>query len=188
MDYFEALVARLLTEEGYWVEQSVRVGLTKEEKRELGNPSMPRPEIDIVAYRPGDAHLLLLEAKSFLDSSGVRVSELRSLQATGSGRGRYKLLTATEYQKVVGRRLLKQWRAMGRLPTGRLSIVFGLAAGNVPKAEREELRSLALSRRWFFWGPEEIATRVRSLSDGGYENSPFVITAKVLERAEAARE
>ena len=48
MDYFEATVARILEQEGYWVRQGVRVELTKPVKRVLGKHSLPRPEIDIV--------------------------------------------------------------------------------------------------------------------------------------------
>lgn len=46
MDYFEALVRTLLEAEGYWTRQSFKVNLTREEKRVVANPSIPRPEVD----------------------------------------------------------------------------------------------------------------------------------------------
>ncbi len=52
MDYFENLVKRLFESEGYRVKQSVKVNLTKSEKKELGKPGIPRPEIDLVGYKP----------------------------------------------------------------------------------------------------------------------------------------
>ena len=42
MDSFEQVVAEILWREGYWVRASVKVELTKEEKREIDLPSSPR--------------------------------------------------------------------------------------------------------------------------------------------------
>jgi hypothetical protein len=39
VDAFEQLVSEILWMEGYWVQSSVKVELTKEEKREIGRPS-----------------------------------------------------------------------------------------------------------------------------------------------------
>lgn len=53
MNAFESIVGRCLEEEGYWVRHSVKVGITKQEKRAIGSFSMPTPEIDIVALSVG---------------------------------------------------------------------------------------------------------------------------------------
>ncbi len=37
---------------------------------------MPRPEIDVVAWKPSTNQLLIIECKSYLDSTGVRVEHL----------------------------------------------------------------------------------------------------------------
>ena len=71
MDFFEQIVARLMEEEGYWVRQGVRADLSKAQKESLGNPTMPRPQVDIVGYSPKQRELVFLEVKSFLDSRGV---------------------------------------------------------------------------------------------------------------------
>ena len=63
MDYFEALVKTVLEREGYWMIQSFKVELTKEEKRELGRPSTPRPEIDLLAFSPVNDQLMVIEVK-----------------------------------------------------------------------------------------------------------------------------
>jgi hypothetical protein len=39
MDYFEATIARILEEQGYWVRQGVRVALSNETRKRLGKPS-----------------------------------------------------------------------------------------------------------------------------------------------------
>ena len=47
MDAFEQLVSEILWMEGLWVRTSVKVEITKAEKRLIGRPSSPRWEIDI---------------------------------------------------------------------------------------------------------------------------------------------
>ena len=67
MDAFESLVSLLLRRDGYWTATSVKVELTKMQKRAIGRPSSPRWEIDLVAYKPATNELLAVECKSFLD-------------------------------------------------------------------------------------------------------------------------
>src|SRR3546814_20140353 len=76
MDAFEELVAEVLRADGYWVHRGYKIDLAPEDKRALGNPSMPRPEIDLVAYKAGTGELLTLECKSYFDSGGVHAREL----------------------------------------------------------------------------------------------------------------
>lgn len=71
MDAFEALISMLLRHEGYWTQPSFKVELTKEQKREIGLPSAPRWELDLIAYKGATNELLVVECKSFLDSTGV---------------------------------------------------------------------------------------------------------------------
>lgn len=70
MDAFEQLVSEILWMEGYWVRASLKVELTKEEKKAIGRPSSPRWELDIVAYSGRDNLLRVVECKSYLDSRG----------------------------------------------------------------------------------------------------------------------
>lgn len=86
MDYFENIIKRLLEEEGYWVRQSVKVNLTKEEKAKVGKPTIPRPELDIVGYKAKQNEILVLEVKSFLDSPGIKFKELCETFKVPSGR------------------------------------------------------------------------------------------------------
>ncbi|MFN0156735.1 MAG: hypothetical protein ACKVRP_01530 [Bacteroidota bacterium] len=75
MDAFESVVAAILQRQGYWTLTSVKVELTKEEKREIGRHSSPRWELDVVAYRGSDNELRVVECKSFLDSGRIRGDE-----------------------------------------------------------------------------------------------------------------
>ena len=65
MDAFESLVAMLLKRDGYWTTTSFKVLLKREQKIEIGRPSSPRPEIDVLAYSGKDNHLLVLSASRF---------------------------------------------------------------------------------------------------------------------------
>ena len=103
MESFEEIVKVLLEEDNYWVRQSEKVNLSKEEKKKTGKPSIPRPEIDLVALEQSKNHILVLEVKSYFDSQGVKISELDTEHATT--KGRYKLFTNKNYRDIVLTRL-----------------------------------------------------------------------------------
>ena len=108
MDAFESIVAKLLWEGGYWTTVGYKVNLSKEQKVQLGKHSMPRPEIDIVAYRARDNHLLWVECKSYLDSTGVRITALTGEDEVNSPH--YKVFTWPAYRELVTSVLIKKWR------------------------------------------------------------------------------
>jgi hypothetical protein len=179
VDYFEAIVTTLLEHEGYWVRQSFKVNLTKEEKRNIGKPSIPRPEIDIVALKLKPLRVLALEAKSYLDSPGVKLEDL--LHEYEEPEGRYKLFTCTKYREAVLERLRNDLEE-GGMTLSNTSIQLGLVAGNVYRRKSEEIRSYLDSKGWFFWSPEDLKSRLKAIAEKGYENDPSIITAKILER------
>lgn len=72
MDAFEDLVGMLLERKGYWIRSGVKVELSKEEKRQIGRPSSPRWELDIVAYKGSGNSLLVVECKNLIIGSGGR--------------------------------------------------------------------------------------------------------------------
>jgi hypothetical protein len=76
MDAFEVIAARFFEVQGFWTRIGVKVEITKPEKVALNNKSMPRPEIDVVAWKPSTNQLLVIECKSYLDSTGVRTEHL----------------------------------------------------------------------------------------------------------------
>lgn len=64
MDYFENIVKKIIEEEGYWVQQSVKVNLSKEEKKLIGKHTIPRPEID-TAYDIPDGRYKLFTCENY---------------------------------------------------------------------------------------------------------------------------
>ena len=111
MDAFEQLVSEILWMEGYWVRTSVKVELTKDEKRQIGRPSSPRWELDIVAYNGRDNLLKIIECKSYLDSRGVA---LRAFDGSDDKSAeRFKLFADERLRTVVFERLRLQFAASG---------------------------------------------------------------------------
>ncbi len=179
MDYFEGIVRTLLEFEGYWVRQSFKVNVNKQEKRDIGKPSIPRPEIDILAFKPNENHVIAFEVKSYFDSLGVKISELTEKHEIP--KGRYKLFTSSTYQQIVLNRLKKDLIELG-MANEDTSIQLGLAAGNVFQAKSFEIKNLFDQQGWVFWSPEDIREKVLNLASMGYENEPSIITAKILMR------
>lgn len=179
MDFFEGIIKTLLEHEGHWVRQSFKVNLTKEEKRNIGKHSIPRPEIDLLVFNFASNSLIALEAKLYLDSLGVKINELS--QSHSIPEGRYKLFTCENYRNIVLSRLKKDLISL-KMANEETSISLGLAAGNVYQSKTEDIKALFKSRDWFFLSPEDIKQKVCELASKGYENEPAIITAKILMR------
>lgn len=179
MDHFENIVRLLLEREGYWVRSSFKVNLSKDEKKQTGKHSIPRPEIDLVAYRPGAGEVLAIEVKSFFDSSGVNPAEL--MERHEIAEGTYKLFTTEKLRNVVQERLASDLVDLGLL-TEKLPIRLGLVAGNVKRGGEETLERLMEENSWFYWSPNEVKRRVVEFAKESYENEAAIITAKILLR------
>ncbi|MGQ9706986.1 MAG: hypothetical protein ACUVWP_08350 [bacterium] len=122
MDAFENIVAKFLEEEGYWVRQAVKVEITSDDKRKIGALTMPNPILDIVAFSAGDNELLLVEIKSFLDSTGVSFGGI-----SGKDKGdakRYKLFTNDDYRKIVSERLKDDYQRKGLINENTILIML----------------------------------------------------------------
>lgn len=105
MDAFEQVVSEMLWMDGFWVQTSVKVNLTPKEKGSVGKLTMPRPELDIVAYRGRDNLLYVVECKSFINSRSVTFAGVSG--ADNATAGRYKLFSDANptLRKVVFNRL-----------------------------------------------------------------------------------
>src|ERR1700760_3756877 len=111
MDAFEQLVSEILWMEGYWVRTSVKVELTKDEKRQIGRPSSPRWELDIVAYNGRDNLPKVVECKSYLDSRGVALRAFDGSDAKPAER--FKLFADANLWSVVFELLRLQFAETG---------------------------------------------------------------------------
>jgi hypothetical protein len=188
MEAFEQLVSELLWAEGYWVRTSVRVQLTKPEKKRIGRPSSPRWELDIVAYSGRDNMLRVVECKSYLDSGGVALRAFNGKDRRFAER--FKLFLDAKLRRVVFARLCKQFTGVGACrsrPAVRLCLACGRIASD---ADRKGLRKLFGEKGWELLDEEWIRQRLRAMSHGSYENQMGAVVTKLLlrERSEAPRE
>lgn len=153
--------------------------MTKEEKRQVGKHSIPRPEVDLLALHFSRNEALVLEAKSFLDSPGVKLAQLQEEHEVPEGR--YKLFTSQRYRSVVLSRLLQDLIACG-MANSDTKVSLGLAAGKVYRGQSGPIQEFMENKKWLFWSPEDIKQKVMALAERGYENDPAIITAKILMR------
>jgi hypothetical protein len=149
MDAFEQLVSEILWMEGYWVRTSVKVDLTKEEKRAIGRPSSPRWELDIVAYSGRDNLLRVIECKSYFYSRGV---VLRAFDGSdGKSAERYKLCADDQLRSVVFDRLRLQFAESGACrPNAKVKLC--LACGRIATdTDRTGLHKHFAEKGWELW-------------------------------------
>ena len=180
MDAFEQLVASILSSDGYWTRTEYKVEITREEKRKIGRPSSPRWELDVIAYRPSDNELLVVECKSYLDSTGVRAEAF--LNPESRFRNRFKLFNEETTREVVLGRLVRQLvdsKLCLACPTVRLC----LAAAKVRNShDLEQIESHFDEMGWRLYGPDWLKARVEKVALRGYENSTAAVVAKLLIR------
>ena len=178
MDSFESIVRTIFENQGYWVKTSFKVDLTKEEKRKIGRPSSPRWELDVVAYKGGSNELLVIECKSYLDSTGVKADELINAKR----KNRYKLFNDKTLRDVVFARLAAQMVKLGSCRKN-TSVKLCLAAGKI--ATEKDQKALAKhfeARGWGFYPNAWIEEELGKLSSAGYQNDVAIVTTKLLTR------
>ena len=180
MDAFEQLVSEILWREGYWVRTSVKVDLTKEEKRNIGRPSSPRWEIDVVAYSGRDNLLRVVECKSYLDSRGVA---LRAFDGNDKKFAeRFKLFSDDNLRAVVFERLRQQLASSGACPPN-AKVKLCLACGRIATdADRKGLHKHFADKGWDLWDESWLRERLQQMSTGSYENEVSAVVAKLLLR------
>ena len=186
MDHFESIISTLLEADNYWVRRSFKIDVTGEEKRQVGKHSIPRPEIDLLALSFSKNEVIAFEAKSFLDSPGVRLADLQEEYEVQEGR--YKLFTSKRYREVVLARLKQDLIDKG-MANSDTKITLGLAAGKVyqkksepPMTQSKLMREFMEKNNFVFWSPEDIKNKIEELADSRYQNDPAFITAKILTR------
>ena len=180
MDAFESLVTSLLERQGFWVRSSFKVELTKDEKKQIGRPSSPRWEIDLVAYKGGSNDLFAIECKSYLDSRGVSISAFNGTDESFAAR--FKLFTEPLLRKVVLNRLVQQLqgrKAIAKRPKVTLCLVAGKI---VSEGDRAQIQDHFKKNGWLFWDDKWLRDSLKSAAEGGYENDIADVVAKLLLR------
>ena len=177
MESFEHIVGLYLQEKNYWIRHSVKVDLTVKERAKLGKNkiSIPRPEIDIVAYNRKLDELLLIEVKSYLDSDGVKIADLSGKSKL---KGRYRLLNNPRFQRQVTKNLRIEFKKKG-LITDHTKIRYGLAAGKVQKKSLKAVERYLNEQHYIFFSPEDIRKTIQKLAETGWFDDIVVMVAKL---------
>ena len=179
MGSFESVIAALLERNDYWTRTCVKVELTPEEKRAIDRHSSPRWELDVVGYKAAENIILVVECKSFLNSTGVRRD---AFDGTNLKRAkRYKLFNDAKLRNVVLGRHRIQFEERGFCrPNPHIGLC--LAAGNIRKGDQPWIQDHFDANKWILWTPDHISGQLKQLSQSAYENSIAAVVAKMLLR------
>jgi len=180
MDSFEQIVSRFFETKGYWTRIGVKVEVSKTEKRKLGKKFMPRPELDIVAFKPATNELLIVECKGFLDSTGVTIKSF--LGNNTAFKNRFKFFNNAKLRKLVQTKLAEQFNEEGLLPSKNPKVKYVLAAGNIKAGEQVDLHNYFKGKGWDLYTPEMLAKGLRIFEKRKYENDVVTMVVKLLER------
>ena len=180
MHAFEQIAAHFFEAQGYWTRVGLKIDLDKAQKRSVGNPSMPRPEIDLVAFKPGKNELLIVECKSYLDSHGVRVESFEGEESVH--KDRFKLFNLEPYRQLVTDSLVKQLIDEGLLVSNSPTIRYVVVAGKIKTGHEPRLREIFEKNRWQLITPAALAEGLRQFAKRGYEDDLATMIVKILER------
>lgn len=180
MDSFEQIVAGLLRKEGFWTWNGYKINLTKQNKKDIGKPSMPRPEIDILAYKVSENELLWVECKSYLDSQGVIYKSLAD--PVNGLASRYKVFTEEKFRTIAKEVLIEQVVIEG-LVLPNPSLKFCLVTGHIANTtDRTKLHEFFSQKGWLLFDEVWLKERLDKLSISDYEDDVAVIVAKLFAR------
>jgi len=177
MDAFEHIVARIFENRGYWVKVGYKVELSAAEKRKVGIPNMPRPEIDVLAYKPEARELLLIECKGFM--SGVLFESLANAKSRDAFR--YQIFHNSLLRNVVCRNLVKQLTAQGLVSQEGCKSQLCLAAARIRSGDEPKLEKLFKTKRWRLFTPANIVDGLEQLRKTKRENDVVTMVTKLLD-------
>jgi hypothetical protein len=183
MNAFEDIVKQYFEDEGYWVKNSVKIeNITKDDKKEIGLKTMPRPEIDLVALNFKGNELLLIEVKSFLDSYGVWFGddEIGKFKKDSWAAKRYRLFADNTYQAIVSKRLKEYYLEKG-LINDKTVFRYALAVGKFHNKQDEDLtKEVFIKNNWILFSPSDIREKLKDLAKRGWEDNVATVTAKLI--------
>ena len=184
MNAFENIVAEFLESRGFWVRRSVKVPISIEDKKALDRVTMPTPEVDLVAYSGLKHTLVLVEVKSFLDSTGIWYNCIFGTEKEWKAKhpSAYRIFWDSQYRRLISKRL-RQSLKRGLLDS-HVHVTYALVAGKTWDTEEEDkIRQEFRRRKWLFFGPSELYKWLEKLPERKtYEDDVVTMTAKLILR------
>lgn len=177
MDAFEDLVARLLRREGYWTRQNYKVDITKADKVKIGLHSMPRPDVDIVAYQAVTNTVAWVECKSYLDSTGVQMSAFDGSNPKLAKR--FRVFTDPTFREVVTDALLRQM-IEERLARPNPTVEYWLVAGKIARPSQDAVAAHFEANGWTLRDRGWVTAALQEVAGDGYEDDVVTMAAKLL--------
>jgi hypothetical protein len=178
MNSFETILGLYLQEKNYWIRHSVKVKLEPEDKAKLKLPTIPRAEIDLVAYNVIDDILILIEAKSYLNSAGVTIGGLSGSDT--KTKNRYRLLNNKKYQSLVTSRLISDFIKKGIIKNS-TTIKYALAAAKVQPKSKDNVAAFLKRQGYLFFDPADIKETIKKLADSDWDDNVITVTVKITE-------
>lgn len=202
MDSFEHIVSRIFAFQGYWVRPSAKVNLTTEDRMKIAesaferdkneNPqvhasleshrkaarSLPRPEIDLLAYKPQEKIILAIECKSYINSIGVQAVGFQDKNHPDASR--YKIFTRPIYREVVLERLrldLLDDRSANSEDTIKLCLAYGKVKS---EEDRDYIYQCFNSNGWGVFDERYLREKLVKMADSDYSNEILDIATKIL--------
>jgi hypothetical protein len=183
MDAFEEIVASLFRRLGYWTWQNYKIDLEVIDKIEIGKHSMPRPEIDILAYQPRTNELLWIECKSFLNSQGVKITSAENNeQKKLIG---IKVFDDDNFRTIATRKLITQTFDRGLILDTNPILKYYLVAGNIHRGSESAIQAYFDLKRddpWILCDRKWVAKRLSKLADLSYENDVATMVVKLMQQ------
>ena len=178
MNAFELIVEGLFRAQGYWTIIDYKVKLEGNEKKEIQIPSMPRPELDILAYKVQTNELIWIECKSYIDSGGVKLESF--VYKDDPGYNRYKVFNFQTYREVISKALIRQTVQDG-LTLANPTLKYCLVAGNTRSQQnREAIKKHFESNGWLFFAEDWLNTQLEKYKELPYEDNVAIMMAKLL--------
>ena len=146
----------------------------------LGTYSMPRPEIDIVAFSARANELLSVEVKSLLDSYGVWYEAVAGIDGNDYSNKRYKLFNDKTYRRIVTRFIRQEYLEQGLINKD-TKINYALAAGKIhSRPDEDKINELFNKKKWKLFLPLQIKEKMKKLADKGWEDNVLTMAAKLM--------
>lgn len=178
MNAFEQIVSKLFQANGYWTMLNFHVDLTKEDKKKIGKPSMPKPELDVLAYKSQTNTLVWVECKSYLDSGGVCYASF--INPDDPGYERFKVFNYGTYREIIALAIIRQSLQMG-LARENPEFELCLVAGKVKSdQDRQKIGAYFKSKDWLFYDRNWILDGLKKAAVSSYEDDAMMLVAKML--------